>query len=98
MPSRIDPASLYEHGAWLRALAARLAGSDAADDLVQDAFEAALRRAPDGDRPLRPWLAQVVRNLATLRRRGRARVARREAAAEALRDAPPSPEELLARA
>jgi RNA polymerase sigma-70 factor (ECF subfamily) len=54
------------HEAYVRGLAARLAPRVAeADDLAQEAFLVALRRKDelDLDRDLRPWLAQVVRNL-----------------------------------
>ena len=39
-------------------------------------------KRPDEDRPLRPWLARVVRNLVRTRRRGEARRDEREAAYE----------------
>ncbi len=56
-------AELLQHASWTRQLARGLVGSDvAADDVVQDAWLAALRRPPDPGRPLRPWLGTVVRN------------------------------------
>jgi len=71
--------ALLAHAGWARALAARLVhDGSAADDLVQDAFFAAICRPPQAGRPLRPWLAAVLRNLALARRRGDGRRARRE--------------------
>src|SRR5690242_5909549 len=73
--------ALMAHATWARALARRLVGDpDAADDLVQETLVATWRHPPALDRPLRPWLATVLRNLARARRRGAARAARREAA------------------
>jgi RNA polymerase sigma-70 factor (ECF subfamily) len=61
------------HRDFLWGLCYRMTGSAAdADDLVQDAFERALRSPPeDAERSLRPWLARVVLNLSCdhLRRR-----------------------------
>lgn len=62
----------------LRALAAHLAADPAtADDLVQDTWVAALRRAPP-DGPLNAWLARVLRNFAKKRRRAEMRQSDRE--------------------
>jgi RNA polymerase sigma-70 factor (ECF subfamily) len=64
----LEPSDLSLHGAWIRALARRLVRDDAAaDDLVQETWLAALQRGPTRDRPLRPWLARVARNLAAKR-------------------------------
>lgn len=65
---------------WLRTLAVRLASYDDADDLVQETVLAAVRRPPQvsADRPLRPWLATVVRNRARLESRARRRREQRE--------------------
>src|SRR5688572_26897750 len=90
------PEALLAEARWLRRLATSLIGEEA-EDLVQETYLAALRSPPAGDRPLRPWLARVLRNFAHLRHRRRARAAR--AAAELERTlAPnlPSPELLLA--
>lgn len=94
-----SPETLLEHATWLRRLAASLVGEPAtADDLVQDTWVAALRRPPDADRPLRPWLARVVRNAARFRWRGDAnRVAREAITASAGEAIAPTSEELLAR-
>jgi len=68
---------LLTHSEWVRRLARSLAGDDAtADDLVQETWIAASRRPPQLDRPVRPWLAVVVRNLFL---KGLAREQRREA-------------------
>src|SRR5207237_2166006 len=65
--------------AGLRGLARSLAYGDAeADDLIQDAAVAALEHPPVEDRPVRPWLAAVLRN----RRRMDVRQARRRRARE----------------
>ena len=87
---------LLADASWLRALASRLMHDSAsADDLVQGAMAAAVERPPSLDRPLRPWLAGLVRNLARSQRRDDGRRERRErlsARAEAV--APP--DEILA--
>jgi RNA polymerase sigma factor (sigma-70 family) len=89
---------LLAHGEWLRRLAAHLLrDAPDAEDLVQDSWEAALRSPPDPARPVRPWLAQVLRNAVQSRRRGSVRRAARERAAVVDSDAT-SPEELLERA
>ncbi len=70
---------LLTHQDWLRSLARRLVGdSAAAEDLVQETWIAALKSPPDADRPAKPWLAGVVRRLASMRARGEGRRARRQ--------------------
>jgi RNA polymerase sigma-70 factor (ECF subfamily) len=78
--------ALLAESQWLHRLAAHLVRSSAdADDLVQETFVAVLRRPPDASRPARPWLAEVLRNLARMgarsgvRRRGRERTSGAEA-------------------
>ena len=73
---------LLAHVAWVRRLARRLT-ADAADaeDLLQETWMAAARHPPTSDRPLRPWLAVVLRNLW---RTGRLAARRREARHAAL--------------
>ncbi|MCP3916775.1 MAG: sigma-70 family RNA polymerase sigma factor [bacterium] len=84
---------LLEHAPWVKSLAHHLIPDPAAaEDAVQDTWEAALRRQPGLDRPLRPWLGRVLGNFARLqqraasRRLGRERaVAREEATPSAAR-------------
>ncbi|NVB83443.1 MAG: sigma-70 family RNA polymerase sigma factor [Kofleriaceae bacterium] len=58
----------------LRALARSLVHGDAdADDLIQDTAVAAIAHPPEQDRPVRPWLATVLRNRWRMDRRGRSR-------------------------
>src|SRR5690242_793087 len=83
--------------AWVRQLARALVRDPAlADDVAQDAWIVAAEKAPDEDRPLRPWLARVVMTLARTRRRGELRRGIREQAADDDR-AVPSPDELVER-
>jgi RNA polymerase sigma factor (sigma-70 family) len=98
-PADDDPETLLAHAAWLRGLARSLVGETAlADDVVQDTWVAALRRPPDADRPLRPWLRTVLTNVVRFRWRSEANRAAREHAAEALTEvAVPSSEQLLER-
>lgn len=78
----VRPEELLAHAGWMRALAgALLADPDAADDVVQQAWIAAWRRPPATDQPLEPWLARVVRNFASKRRRGEDRRSQHEARA-----------------
>src|SRR5882757_10102799 len=97
MAEPLRPEQLLAHVDWMRRLALALVhDADEAKDLAQEGVRAALARPPMADRPVRPWLAGVLRKLAKLRARGRARQARREAAAE-LGNEPVSPEALIAR-
>jgi RNA polymerase sigma factor (sigma-70 family) len=85
MPPLPGPCSVEEllaQSSWLRRLAATLvAGEDAAEDLVQETWLAALRHPPRSGGSPRPWLARIARNLASNFRRGEARRAEREARA-----------------
>ena len=82
----------------LRALARSLVHGDPdADDLVQDAALAALEHPPATDRPVRPWLATVLRNRWRFLHRGATRRAAREQAVAAA-EAAPAADELLERA
>ncbi|HEX6883199.1 MAG TPA: sigma-70 family RNA polymerase sigma factor [Planctomycetota bacterium] len=78
---------LWRHGERLRALARRLiADPDLGEDVVQEAWLAALRRPPAARVDLGAWLAGAVRNLASrvrLREVGRREVEQRAARAEA---------------
>ena len=61
---------LTDHTDWVRRLARGIvADAHGAEDVAQDACMAWLRGTPSADRPLRPWLAAVTRNLARYRRR-----------------------------
>lgn len=88
---------LLAHTDWLTRLARALVGDAAADDVVQDTYEAALAKPSNREGPLRPWLGGVARNVARMTARGRMRRERREQAVPVHEDVP-SPEQLLARA
>jgi len=92
-----SPQDLLQHSAWLRRLAASLVGDAAADDLVQETWIAAMRSPPDGERPLRPWLSTVLRNLARMTWRSSESRSRREAESD-VPEPTPSPEDVVARA
>ena len=80
METRLE--ELMGHESWLRRFATSLVHSEAvADDLVQETWLAAIHRPPPSDRPARPWLARVVRNIVRMRHRSDSRRRRREAAA-----------------
>ncbi len=65
--------------AGLHALARSLVHGDAdADDLIQETAIAAMQHPPDDDRPMRPWLATVLRNRWRMDRRGTSRREARE--------------------
>lgn len=94
----VSPEELLAHAGWIRGLAGSLLRDPAAaDDLAQETWLAVLRRPPPGDRPLRPWLVRLVRNLALQLGRSEACRARRERAA-ARTESLPTDEELLERA
>ncbi len=78
-PERASVDELLAQAGWVRRLAKRLAhDAHAADDLAQGALASAIERPPAGDRPLRPWFARVVHNLARKERRGEERRRARE--------------------
>ncbi len=104
MPTSPDSPTLtaddmVAHGAWLRALArSLLTDRAAADDMVHETWVAALRSPPERDRPLRPWLAEVLRNFVFMRARHEGARAHREATAGGelhSSTAPASAEDLL---
>lgn len=76
--SRIGPEELLAHASGLRRLAVRLVGDSSADDLVQETLLAGLERPPLRAESTWPWLAQVMRNIATMRWRADTRRERRE--------------------
>ncbi|MEQ1893485.1 MAG: sigma-70 family RNA polymerase sigma factor, partial [Planctomycetota bacterium] len=98
MAETSEIAALLAETDWTRALARSLAGEvHLADDLVQEAWVAALERPPSPDRPLRGWLATILRRRASdlgRERGGRERRERSVARDEAL----PSAHELVERA
>ena len=81
-----DPAALVAQMGWVRSLARELArDAHEADELVQDAWVAALRTRPDRRAgSLRAWFAKVLRNAASQRARAERR--RRDHEREAARD------------
>lgn len=84
MPQELGapPEAVRAHGAALRALARALLGDGAAaDDAVQDTWVRYLERPPAAGAGLGGWLATVLRNLVSNRRREEARRAERERAA-----------------
>ncbi len=84
----------------LRALARSLVHGDAeADDLLQETAIAALEHPPATDRPVRPWLAAVLRNRWRMDRRAASRRrAREDLAATPADDPAPVTDDLLERA
>src|SRR3954468_4493611 len=77
----VTPDVLMRELAGLRALARSLVHGDSdADDLLQETAIAAIAHPPDEDRPVRQWLATVLRNRWRMDRRGRARREVREQA------------------
>lgn len=86
---------LLSHADFMRHLARSLVLDEArAADITQQAWLAALKRPPDLDRPVRPWLSAVIRNLARLAHRSETRRIKREEAA-ALPEGVPSAEEVV---
>ncbi len=89
MAPHATPDRLLAEADWARALARRLVADEtAADDVVQEVWLDALRRPPEAHRPVRPWLAQVVRNAARQLRRGEARRRTHEQGAPPQSDVP----------
>ena len=90
-----NPEALLANATWVRGLARRLTEDEhLAEDVVQDAYTAALKAPP---RAPRAWLGRVVRNLASTALRRKSRRARREALA-ARPESTPSTADLVARA
>ncbi len=97
MPPRLQAEDLLEHRDFLRGLArSLLRDPEGAEDVVQDAFVAALERPPRSLAGLRHWLATIVRNRSFNLGRGRRRRAGRERLA-AREEALPSPEDMYER-
>ena len=71
---------LLSHGGWARRLASALiADPHQAEDVVQDAWVAALTRPPRSEGSAKAWLGKVMRNVVRNRRRADARRIEREA-------------------
>ena len=88
--------TILAESAWVRSLARSLTRTEAdAEDLMQDAWTAAIRRPPDADRPVRPWLATVLRNLARSKQRSAARLRARESEVSRQEAKVPSADELV---
>ncbi len=88
-----SPQLLLDHGRFLRGLArALLHDRDAADDVVQGTYTAALTRGPGPGWSLPQWLAGVARNLARRSLRERTRRNARESAAARREHARPTDE------
>ena len=88
--------TILAESAWVRSLARSLTRTEAdAEDLMQDAWTAAIRRPPDADRPVRPWLASVLRNLARSKQRSAARGRARETEVSRQEADVPSADELV---
>ena len=78
MPQPPEIEALLAEDGWIRRMARSLASdTDAAEDLAQDAWLAALAR-PRAAREVRPWLYGVLRNLRRSDARGRRRREERE--------------------
>lgn len=90
VPPSLDDA--LSNTTWVRRLARSLTSDADADDLAQDAWEAAL----SVDHPSRGWFAGALRNLAAFHHRTTARRVRRDTAVE-LPEPEPTPDVVLER-
>ncbi len=80
-PTRLNADDLLAHAEFVRRLARRLASDDdAAEDVAQDAWLAALESPPRRTGALRAWLGRVTHSLALKRKRDEWRRSRRERA------------------
>lgn len=96
-PLSLDSAELLQHDRFVRDLARSLLfDENRVDDVVQQAYLAALENPPRSLETLRGWLAKVVRNFAYRARREEHRRSRREEAV-ARDEAIPSAESVLER-
>ncbi len=95
-PQTSSLSELLSHSDWLRVLARKLVADEAtAEDLVQETWLAAMKNPPAMDRPARPWLAGVLRNLAKLRHRTETRRSKRQGVAALEQEELPSAAELV---
>lgn len=91
--SRLDPEQLLQHEAFVRELAGRLVRDEqAADDIAQQTWVAALQAPAQPLNSLRGWLATIVRRTAGKRARGERRQQQREGLAANTEPAPSSSE------
>jgi RNA polymerase sigma-70 factor (ECF subfamily) len=90
---------LLVHRDWMRRMAAALTkDEEAAEDLLQDAHQIALRHPPEHVRAPRGWLASITRNRwRHLLRIGRRRSVAREGDVQPLPPSAPSPEAIFER-
>jgi RNA polymerase sigma-70 factor (ECF subfamily) len=88
--ARFDAGELLRHATWLRALARALVRPDDVDDVVQEAWVAALARPPRSALALRTWLERVVHNVARQLSRSTIRRARREQSSASHEPLPPT--------
>jgi RNA polymerase sigma factor (sigma-70 family) len=88
-----DVEALLAHAGWLSRFARHIAGDGFAEDAVQETWQAAMKNPPEAGRPVRPWLAGVLKNIVRrhLRTEGRRRHWEGEAAGTAA-DAGQGPE------
>ncbi len=87
--SQVSMEQLFSQEAWAIRLARRLTHDEReAEELVQEAWVAALRNPPAEKRALRTWLARVLRNLALQHRREEESRGRHEREAEFGPEAP----------
>jgi RNA polymerase sigma-70 factor (ECF subfamily) len=90
--------ALAAETSWLRRLALSVVHDAAlAEDIVQETWMVAAERLPEDGRPLRPWLARVIRNLARMSLRSASRRAARESRSDAQPAPAATPEELTER-
>src|SRR5262249_28900190 len=91
--SSMDGDLLLQHQRYLRRLVRNLVRDEnAAEDLVQTTWLAALEQPPRSPDALRSWLARVARNLSFNRRRAEANEARRRERAAREGSWPPADE------
>lgn len=75
----LSPDALLEHSGWMRRLVHQLVrDASQVDDLVQDAWAAALQNPPPEGLPLRAWLSGIVKRTALARGRTTQRRRQRE--------------------
>jgi RNA polymerase sigma factor (sigma-70 family) len=88
-----DVEALLAHAGWLSRFARHIAGDGFSEDAVQETWQAAMKNPPEAGRPVRPWLAAVLKNIVRrhLRTEGRRRHWEGEAAGTAA-DAGQGPE------